>query len=431
MPILYVHGVNTRSRDGFLGLEGLLRRYVAPAIAADPDQVWIDDAYWGDAGVRFAWGGASRPRSRLLGQGADATEVSDRQGALSAASLAAALGRMPVPAAPAAPSGGRIAGGSGSGAAAPALRLHRLPADALADLLAVTIAAATAPSAEQTRLILAADAVAADPASLAALAAAATPAEELERLLDLVRARAGEPPAETLRGMGAGGLWTRIGDRLRETTHCALGLPAYAVSVAAAELRRPLNDLIGAFAGDVFVYLTGRGEAGAPGPIPTILPLSAPRGGGAEADDQGQDWIREARRLGQLPVSPTTAWRCGRWLADGYRFGTAPLAPRRHRRGAGAAAREPAGADPRLAREPGGLVPAAARRCRALDRAVPAPAHGSGAGELVPPGLRDPLERVRARIDDALVYFRPGGLFVTYAGFDTEGLDALLPPAGG
>jgi len=30
MPILYVHGVNTRSREGFFAIEPLLRRHVAP-----------------------------------------------------------------------------------------------------------------------------------------------------------------------------------------------------------------------------------------------------------------------------------------------------------------------------------------------------------------------------------------------------------------
>ncbi len=283
MPILYVHGVNTRSRDGFLAMQGFLRRYVAPAIADDPDAVLIDDAYWGEAGVDFAWGGLCRPRSRLLGQGADATTISDLQGALTAASLADALGRMPeLPPdtrTPSGTSGGLVASGSTTslaastaGRAVPTLRLHRLLPAELSDLLAVTIAGDTAaPTAEQTRLILAADDVAQDPTTAAALASAATPEDELALLLDRVRARADESSAETLRGMGAGGFWTRLGDRLRETADRALGLPAYAASVAAAELRGPLNDLVSVFAGDVLVYLADRGKADQPGRIPDIL----------------------------------------------------------------------------------------------------------------------------------------------------------------
>lgn len=43
MPILYVHGVNTRSRDGFLNeIRVYLRRYIAPAISSNPKTVLID-----------------------------------------------------------------------------------------------------------------------------------------------------------------------------------------------------------------------------------------------------------------------------------------------------------------------------------------------------------------------------------------------------
>lgn len=271
MPILYVHGVNTRSRDHFLAMEGFLRRYVAPAIAPDPEKVLIDDAFWGDCGVQFAWDGASRPRSRLLGQGAEDARVSDLQGALTAAAFGETLGRLPEPAAPFGASGGLVAGGGSGQSGTPTLRLHRLTPAELSDLLASIISETTAPGAEQTRLILAADAVAEEAATATALADAATPAEELERLLERVRDRAGAPVPGALVGMGADGVWSRIGDRLRETIDRALGLPAYAVSVAAAELRRPLNDLVSQFAGDVFVYLRERGQAGSPGPIPTRL----------------------------------------------------------------------------------------------------------------------------------------------------------------
>ena len=61
MPILYIHGVATRNRDGFLALQPYLQRLVAPAISADPDGVPIDDVFWGDVAATFAWDGASRP----------------------------------------------------------------------------------------------------------------------------------------------------------------------------------------------------------------------------------------------------------------------------------------------------------------------------------------------------------------------------------
>ena len=70
-------------------------------------------------------------------------------------------------------------------------------------------------------------------------------------------------------------------------------------------------------------------QPGHPGTFAVVIGVSRyPHldGGGAEADDLGERWIREARRLGQLTVSATTAWRFFRWLADGYQFRSAPLA---------------------------------------------------------------------------------------------------------
>ena len=96
MPILYVHGVNTRSRDGFFALKPYLQRYVAPAISADPNAVLIDDVYWGDVAAQFAWDGASRPRSRLLGQGAADAAPDALESALTAHAHADILKRLPA-----------------------------------------------------------------------------------------------------------------------------------------------------------------------------------------------------------------------------------------------------------------------------------------------------------------------------------------------
>ncbi|MEZ5863075.1 MAG: hypothetical protein R3D25_03005 [Geminicoccaceae bacterium] len=96
MPIIYVHGVNVRSRDGFLALTDYLRRYIAPVIADDPENVLIDDVFWGDKGVTFAWG-SSRPRSQLIGMGAGARALQPVEGALAATDFAEALDRVPAP----------------------------------------------------------------------------------------------------------------------------------------------------------------------------------------------------------------------------------------------------------------------------------------------------------------------------------------------
>jgi hypothetical protein len=267
MPILYVHGVNTRSREGFLALDGYLRRHVAPAISNRPDTVLIDDVFWGNAGVDFAWDGVCRPRSRILGMGPGATELSAVEGALTAAAYAEALDRVPEPSAAAPSIGGLIAGGARpSGPTQAGVRPRELSQDELADLLAVTIASQVPQSAEQTRLILAADDVARDPATSALLGGAATAEDELDALFDEVRRRA-ESDA-TLVAAGFASSLAKVRDTLKEGFGRALGLPAYAVSVVAAEMRKPLNDLISVFLGDVFAYLDDRGKAPVPGEIP-------------------------------------------------------------------------------------------------------------------------------------------------------------------
>ena len=62
--------------------------------------------------------------------------------------------------------------------------------------------------------------------------------------------------------------WPRCAIGLGEALSRAAGLPAYAVSAVAAELRKPLNECISAFLGDVFIYLRQRGTAAQPGEIP-------------------------------------------------------------------------------------------------------------------------------------------------------------------
>ena len=172
MPILYIHGVATRSRDGFVEIERYLRRLVAPAISPDPDGVLIDDVFWGDVAATFFWDGASRPKSRLLGMGADGP-LSAVENVLTATAFANAFARLPATPTPAPATGGLIAGGAAPASTGRApLRLKDLSPDALSDLLVVLVGDAVADPAQRAHLTLAADAVAHDPATLAALAGA-------------------------------------------------------------------------------------------------------------------------------------------------------------------------------------------------------------------------------------------------------------------
>src|SRR5215468_10749569 len=137
MPILYIHGVATRSRDGFFAIKSYLQRLVAPAISADPDGVLIDDVFWGDVAATFAWEGPSQPKSRLLGMGAEAEPLSPIEGALTAAAFTDAFKRLPAAPAAAPPTGGLISGGAMPARPASAsVRPQELSPEALSDLLA-------------------------------------------------------------------------------------------------------------------------------------------------------------------------------------------------------------------------------------------------------------------------------------------------------
>jgi hypothetical protein len=78
MPLVYIHGVAVRDRQGqvvesngnglldrllenitWQTVEGHLRRFIAPEIATDASSVQMHHAYWGDLAAQLAWDGAS------------------------------------------------------------------------------------------------------------------------------------------------------------------------------------------------------------------------------------------------------------------------------------------------------------------------------------------------------------------------------------
>jgi|SRR5579885_2336007 len=63
MPILFIHGVSVRDESGWQQIELLLRTYVAPKIAPDPENVQITYCFWGDQGSKLSWLGSSIPDS--------------------------------------------------------------------------------------------------------------------------------------------------------------------------------------------------------------------------------------------------------------------------------------------------------------------------------------------------------------------------------
>ncbi len=256
MPVLYIHGVNTRSRDGFFALKPYLERHVAPAISDDHGGVVIDDLYWGDLAAVFAWDGESRPRSRLLGQGAESSTATGDL--LANSTWDGVLKRIPSTGRPTSTS--TLISGS-TGAAATTIRLKDLSPDEMSNYLALLLPSVISDPAQRAEVILRADDLAHDPGFRTAIAAAPTPEAERELLLSRLQPSAG------LVGMGVRTWITDLGERLDESLRRASDLPGFAIATVAGELRRPLNDFVSVFLGDVLVYLNTRGTPASPGPI--------------------------------------------------------------------------------------------------------------------------------------------------------------------
>jgi hypothetical protein len=203
VPIVFVHGVATRDDkvkypERWKQIKTYLERYIAPEISSTREQVDIIDAYWGDVGARFAWGGDSRPRTPLLGMGAAPApsprerDFEDFEQALALASLHETVRDLPASQptsgsagilAPAGPTSSTTAGHTSE------LRLKDLPPEQLSDLAVTAIQNTLQDSQQQTWASLAADAVAYDEGARLKLAACANRDEELSLLKSLVEER--------------------------------------------------------------------------------------------------------------------------------------------------------------------------------------------------------------------------------------------------
>jgi hypothetical protein len=272
MPLVYVHGVANRvDKRGNLEsfrdyVEPLLRRYVAPVLRSDPQNAIIRLAYWGDEGVKFAWNGDSRPRSVLLGQGAAApVAVAERSASLAALPDTRSVVRS-APAAASAPPGLIAAGPQGGGSERP--QLKTLDPDGLSDLIAAFIGTGMSPGADQSAALIAADDAARDPVVRTALAAAPDLSAEIEVLQKAVDSRMAARGGLIAQGAGP---FSKVMDTVRETVSRVANAPGAAVSTALLELRRPLNNLVTLFSGDVFVYLMTRADSAHPGKIPSLV----------------------------------------------------------------------------------------------------------------------------------------------------------------
>ena len=267
MPIIYIHGVANRDQAPFEHIEKYLRRFIAPEIASDPENVDIIYAFWGDVGARFRWDGASRPLSPLLGMGAIASDAEATQ-AITAASLPEVLEDIPsFPAVSSDTGSGLIAGGPSIPTIEPSgFRLHPLTPQQLSDLIVTTLQSNIEDNQRQVQASIAADAVAYDSETFSKLYTCDDLDKEWELLEKLITEKMNED--DSLVGMGSTTWLQNLRDRVKESLRRGTGLPGYAVSRITAEFRKPLNEFVTVFLGDVFTYLDDRGNATNPGDIP-------------------------------------------------------------------------------------------------------------------------------------------------------------------
>lgn len=254
MPIIYMHGVNTRDPKHFEPVREYLRWIVAPAMARDPENVSIRPANWFPLCDPPKWEGISRPAT-LLGQGAE-IERSEL--------LDAIIAKVPKTSA-------RDSTFTSGQATAPiqGARLDELSAEDLADLITVSVASNSVDGLQRARMGIAADHAARDPVLRVELKAAKDLEAQLKILARSVQADVEQQSA--LAGQGALDFLRGMRARVSESFSRALSSPAAAATLVAGELRPKLNDFVTRFLGDVLFYMTRRGTAAAPGAIAQVL----------------------------------------------------------------------------------------------------------------------------------------------------------------
>jgi hypothetical protein len=264
MPVVFVHGVNTRKTEpGYAARLGLIDRFVQKHLAgATLGGVGITSLspafpYWGDLATTFAWDMASLPTGRINALG---PAIDDRLRPLIAAldddlSNATSARQQPLL------------------TLATRKSLPRA-VELISDLLLQT--AAENQAAEVADFIFAARGYAEANPSPAWIGTITTDEQLLNRLVTEAKATA---PS----GVQALGVLDKVLNPLAAASakfKAAMQSAAttvldrsgdFASTKLLAWQRRPLNETLGRFFGDIFIYLDTRGDKSAPGTIPKLI----------------------------------------------------------------------------------------------------------------------------------------------------------------
>lgn len=291
MPIVFVHGVNTRRTEpGYDARLAMITRFLGShldglAIGGAPLKALAPAfPYWGDLATKFAWNMASLPSGEVdaLGAGGVADDMRPLIGVIADA--------LKEP---------------GNAKDQPLLTLARerslaLAVEVITDQLLQQTAAADA--GRVAEFIVAAGRYSEAHPHPSWLGALTTDEQFLGVLMTELQSAEAAGSAQTLGG-GFGAIFGSIaaaGAKIKQAAKAAAGTVLdrtgdFASTKLLAWQRKPLNATLGRFFGDIFVYLDGRGDRAAPGPIPRLILSSFDE---AKAANPSEPFVVIAHSLG-------------------------------------------------------------------------------------------------------------------------------------
>ena len=300
MPILYIHGVSVRDEAGWEAVETLLRQYVAPEIATDPENVSIKYCFWGDQAARLSWSGSSVPATPLtqaLMRSSERVKAGRERLAETGAKLKTrAVNRLKNP---------RFLRREDADKVAlefkPKLkRLRLLSGEKLSNFLTAAIHGSDKLSAKERAMLSSiADEVAHSPEVKKELEECESVDEEVRLLESRVKQKFEAVRHGVKDHFANKGSWARnVGTHLKEGATRGIYSPSFAATRAVMAVKAPLAQFVTRFLGDVFTYLHKRGNAANPGAIPKCVIESLIQGRKIQMERNGEPIVVLSHSMG-------------------------------------------------------------------------------------------------------------------------------------